>query len=71
MEGEAAEEKLRALLGFSPPGRGAADNKHRGPAGLLWVEQGQAFQHLEMNQDTQDVLREAIEGEVGQVLGGE
>ena len=71
LEGEAAEEKLRALLGFSPPGRGAADNKHRGPAGLLWVEQGQAFQHLEMNQDTQDVLREAIEGEVGQVLGGE
>ncbi len=71
LEGEAAEEELRALLGFSPPGRGAADNKHRGPAGLLWVEQGHAFEHLGMNKDTQEDLREAIEGEVGQVLGGE
>ena len=71
LEGEAAEEKLRALLGFSPPGRGAADNKHRGLAGLLWVEQGHAFEHLGVNKDTQEDLREAIEGEVGQVLGGE
>ncbi len=70
-EGEAAEDRLRELLGFSRPGRGAAGEEHRGLAGLLWVEQGRAFQPLGMNRDTQTVLREAIEGEVGQVLGGE
>ena len=70
-EGEAAEDRLRELLGFSRPGRGAANEEHRGLAGLLWVEQGRAFQPLGMNRDSQAVLREAIEGEVGQVLGGE
>ena len=70
-QGDAAEEELRNLLGFSPPGKGAAKDEHRGLAGLLWVEQGRAFHALGMNLDTQTVLREAIEGEVGQVLGGE
>ena len=70
-EGEAAEDRLRDLLGFSRPGRGPASEEHRGLAGLLWVEQGRAFQPLGMNQDSQAILREAIEGEVGQVLGGE
>ena len=70
-EGPAAEDRLRDLLGFSPPGKGAAGVKHRGLAGLLWVEQGRAFQPLDMSPDSQTVLREAIEGEVGQVLGGE
>ena len=70
-EGEAAEDRLRELLGFSRPGRGAAGEEHRGLAGLLWVEQGRAFQPLGMNEDSQAVLRQAIEGEVGQVLGGE
>ena len=70
-QGDDAEDRLRELLGFSQPGRGAAKEEHRGLAGLLWVEQGRAFAPLEMNQDSQTVLREAIEGEVGQVLGGE
>ena len=70
-EGETAEERLRYLLGFSHPGRGAAKNEHRGLAGLLWVEQGRAFAPLAMNSDSQVMLREAIESEVGQVLGGE
>ena len=70
-QGDAAEEELRNLLGFSPPGKGAAKDQHRGLAGLLWVEQGRAFQPLGMNAEAQAALREAIEGEVGQVLGGE
>ncbi len=70
-EGEAAEDRLRELLDFTRPGRGAAGDEHRGLAGLLWVEQGRAFHALGMNRDSQTVLREAIEGEVGQVLGGE
>ena len=71
LEGDAAEDRLRKLLGFSQPGRGPAKEEHRGLAGLLWVEQGCAFAPLEMNDDSQAMLREAIEGEVGQVLGGE
>lgn len=70
-QGDAAEDRLRELLGFSQPGRGAAKEEHRGLAGLLWVEQGRAFAPLEMNRDSQTLLREAIEGEVGQVLGGD
>ncbi len=66
-----AEERLRELLGFTPSGRGAAKEEHRGLSGLLWVEQGRAFRPLEINQDTRNSLQEAIEGEVGQVLGGE
>ncbi len=70
-QGEDAEDRLRELLGFTQPGRGPAKEEHRGLAGLLWVEQGRAFARLEMNSDSQTALREAIEGEVGQVLGGD
>ena len=70
-QNDSAEERLRELLGFSPPGKGAAKEEHRGLSGLLWVEQGRAFSPLELNQDTRDALREAIAGEVGQVTGGE
>ena len=68
---DGAEERLRELLGFSPPGRGAAKEEHRGLSGLLWVEQGRAFAPLGLNRDTRDALHEAIAGEVGQVTGGE
>ena len=68
---DSAEDQLRDLLGFSSPGRGAAKEEHRGLSGLLWVEQGRAFEPLELNRDTRDALHEAIEGEVGQVTGGE
>lgn len=68
---DSAEDQLRDLLGFSSPGRGAAKEEHRGLSGLLWVEQGKAFAPLQLNQDTRNALHEAIEGEVGQVTGGE
>ena len=70
-QNDSAEERLRELLGFSPPGKGAAKEKHRGLSGLLWVEQGRAFVPIELNRDTRDALHEAIAGEVGQVTGGE
>lgn len=68
---DAAEDKLREILGFTPPKRGAAKNEHRGLSGLLWVEQGRAFDPLEFNPDTRSSILEAIEGEVRQVTGGE
>ncbi len=70
-QGDAAEDKLREILGFTPPKRGAAKNEHRGLSGLLWVEQGRAFNPLEFNPDTRSSILEAIEGEVRQVTGGE
>lgn len=66
-----AEDRLRDLLGFSAPGRGAAKEEHRGLSGLLWVKQGKAFEPWELNQDTRNALHEAIAGEVGQVTGGD
>lgn len=70
-QNDSAEETLRELLGFTPPGRGAAKEEHRGLAGLLWVEQGRAFAPLQLNEDSRTALHDAIEGEVGQVLGGD
>ena len=70
-QNDSAEETLRALFGFTPPGRGAAKEEHRGLAGLLWVEQGRAFAPLQLNEDSRMALHDAIEGEVGQILGGD
>ncbi len=71
LKNDSAENQLRNLLGFSSPNRGVAKEEHRGLSGLLWVEQGKAFAPLQLNQDTRNALHEAIEGEVGQVTGGE
>ena len=71
LENSSAEERLQDILGFSRRDRGAAKEENRGLSGLLWVEQGKAFAPLQLNQDTRNALHEAIEGEVGQVTGGE
>ena len=70
-QNDSVEEALRDLFGFTPPGKGAAKEEHRGLAGLLWVEQGRTFAPLALNTDSRTALQEAIEGEVGLVLGGE
>ena len=70
-QNDSAEETLSELLGFTPPGRGAAKEEHRGLAGLLWVEQGRAFAPLQLNEDSRTAIHDVIEGEVGQILGGD
>lgn len=40
LNGEEAEERLAALLGFELSGRGASRPEHWGVPGLLWIEQG-------------------------------
>jgi DNA repair exonuclease SbcCD ATPase subunit len=69
--GDAAEDALRAMLEFTPPGRGGAKLEHRGLQALFWVEQGEAFRKLHINESAQTSLAGALEAEIGTVTGGE
>ncbi|MGO4738373.1 AAA family ATPase [Bosea sp. 2KB_26] len=69
--GDAADDRLAELFGFTPPGRGASKPQdHQGIFGLLWVEQGLSHQALGIGAG-RDSLSSALESEVGQVIGGE
>jgi hypothetical protein len=68
--GDAVEERLAELFGFSPPGKGQSKpDEHQGVHGLLWVEQGRAHQALGVGAGRRTIAS-ALEAEVGQVLGG-
>src|SRR5512144_1075788 len=69
--GDAAEEKLQEILRFVPPKRGASAPEHQGIWGLFWVAQGTSFDALRMSDGSRQTLTNALEGEVGQVLGGD
>lgn len=68
--GQAAEDQLRELLGHSSPARGASKPEHQGIWGMLFVQQGSAFQPIPVNESGQRTLRTALEAQVGDVLGG-
>jgi DNA repair exonuclease SbcCD ATPase subunit len=70
-QNDAADERLQELLKYTPRGRGESSQENRGLTGLLWIEQGRAFTTLDPNRDSKNAITAAIEGEVGQVLGGE
>jgi chromosome segregation ATPase len=69
--GDAAEDKLRQLLEFTPSARGAAKPENRGLQALFWVEQGAAFEKLPITDSVHARLATALEAEVGAVTGGE
>ncbi len=70
--GDAVEDRLAELLGFTPQGRGESKpDEHQGLYGLLWVEQGQSHRALGIGEGGKSSLASAIEGEIGQILGGE
>ncbi|MBO0661393.1 AAA family ATPase [Jiella sp. MQZ9-1] len=69
--GDAVEEKLAALLGFTHPGRGDSKlTEHQGAFGVLWVEQGRSNAGLDIGAG-RDAVTASLEGEVGTILGGE
>src|SRR6266404_6433404 len=68
---DAAEEQLREMLEFTPPGKGGAKPDHRGLQALFWVEQGSASGQPHINENAQTTLASALETEVGTVTGGE
>jgi uncharacterized protein YhaN len=68
---DAAEERLREMLEFTPPTKGGAKADHRGLQALFWVEQGSAFGQPHINDAAQSSLAGALEVEVGTITGGE
>ena len=69
-ENAAAEDKLREILGFTPPRQGPAKGENRGLSGLLWIEQDSAHKPLILNKDAKTALDQVIESEVEAVIGG-
>ena len=70
LEGDAAEEALRNLLGFDEPGKTGAKPETLGMWNVLWVQQGQSFGALDLPESARSNLHGALESEVGTVLGG-
>jgi len=70
LEGDAAEDELRRLLGFDAPGKRGAKAETLGLWNVLWVQQGQSFGVLDLPDSAQSSLHGALEREVGDVLGG-
>ena len=70
LEGDAAEDTLRSLLGFDEPGKTGAKAETLGMWNVLWVQQGQSFGTLNLPESARSNLHSALESEVGTVLGG-
>ena len=70
LEGDAAEDTLRRLLGFEEPGKVGAKPETLGMWNVLWVQQGQSFGSLDLPESARSNLHSALESEVGTVLGG-
>ena len=70
LEGDAAEHMLRSLLGFDEPGKTGAKAETLGMWNVLWVQQGQSFDALDLSESARSNLHSALESEVGTVLGG-
>lgn len=70
LEGDEAENTLRDLLGFDEPGKTGAKPETLGMWNVLWVQQGQSFGALDLPHSARSNLHNALESEVGEVLGG-
>lgn len=70
IESDPAEDQLQTLLGFEKGNSRGSDPETRGALGLLWVEQATALSVEAPNRLVRDNIRNALEAEVGTVLGG-
>ena len=70
IESDAAEDRLQSLLGFDKGNNRGSDPESRGALGLLWVGQASALAVEAPGQLVRDNIRNALEAEVGAVLGG-
>lgn len=65
-EDDAAEAELQRLLGFT----GGRSGGEPGIWGTLWVQQGQSFGDVELNEQAQRTMQGCLEAQVGLVTGG-
>ena len=70
LDGEAAEDRLQQLLGFTRAANRGADEESRGALGLFWVEQGAATALAAPGLSARRTLQEVLSAEVGAVTGG-
>ena len=70
LEADAAENRLRSLLGFAEAGNRGATSESLGMWGVLWVQQGQSFGSPDLPDSALASLSAGLESEVGTVLGG-
>ena len=70
LEADAAENRLRSLLGFAEAGNRGATSESLGMWGVLWVQQGQSFGRPDLSDSALASLSAGLESEVGTVLGG-
>jgi uncharacterized protein YhaN len=72
LTGSAAEEELEKLLRFTRPKRARkeSDHEHEGLFGMFWVEQGKSFAGVDTTEDGRASIVQALQKEVGDVLGG-
>ena len=70
LEADAAEDRLRSLLGFAQAGNRGATSESLGMWGVLWVLQGQSFGRPGLPDSALASLSAGLESEVGTVLGG-
>ena len=70
LEADAAENRLRSLLGFAEAGNRGATSETLGMWGVLWVQQGQSFGSPNLPDSALASLSAGLESEVGTVLGG-
>ncbi len=69
----AAEEELARLLRFTPPQRARREDgghEHEGVFGMFWVEQGKSFTGVNPTPEGRNSIQQALQHEVGDVLGG-
>lgn len=70
-EGPEAEERLAELLGFEYPGKGPSKPEHQGLAGLLWVEQGSAWQEVKPEGMARNRIESVFDSQMQEMLGGD
>lgn len=70
LEGDAAEDELRDLLSLGKPGPRGAQSETLGMWNVLWVKQGMSFGAPDLPESARGNLHNALESEVGTVLGG-
>ncbi len=71
IEGDAAEDRLQAILGFGAPGRTGATPDSLGLWGALWVTQQEALRQPDVPATGYTTLHECLEAELGTLAGGD